>query len=162
MAEYAPKGVSYTGMVTGIVGAAGAVGNAVAEMMQARNRNQNRDPGDRPITRYDMEHIAENNALRQENTLLKAKEYTDSKVAEVRAVQAEQAVHNATVGGAIATIKGQVDALLGMTRMVIPNFNVSPGWGPAMVAPGIPPFPPVTPPTVSSGGTASTNTGTGT
>lgn len=160
MAEYAPKGVSYAGLVTGIVGTAGAALNAAAEMMQGRN--QGRDPMDRPITRYDMAQIAENNALRNENTLLKAKEYTDGKIAEVREVQAQQAVHNATVGGAIATIKGQVDELMGMTRRVVPNPSVAPGWGPVMVTPGFPPYPPVTPPAASSGGTASTNTGTGT
>lgn len=152
--QYATNGKGNLGVTLGAIGTGlGALAGAggLAGLFGVRPGND--DPEEKPVTRYEMNLIRENMAKDAQIAAMDAKMYTDGKIAEVRAVQAEQAVHNATVGGAIATIKGQVDALLGMTRMVIPNFNVSPGWGPAFVVPGVPPVPTVqtTPPTVSSG-----------
>lgn len=157
--QYATNGKGNLGVTLGAIGTGlGAVSAAggLAGLLGVRPNGQGGDPGDRPVTRYEMDLIRENMAKDAEIASLEAKQYTDGKIADVRAVQAEQAVHNATVGGAIAMIKGQVDALLGMTRMFIPNSNVAPGWGPAFVVPGVPPIPTVqtTPPTVSSGSTA--------
>jgi hypothetical protein len=166
MAEYASNGKANAALTTGIIGTSlGAIANAggiMALLGVQPGGNKSTDPGDKPVTRYEMELHKQITERDIRIAALEGNKYTDGKIAEVRAVQAEQAVHNATVGGAVATIKGQVDALLGMTRMVIPNYNVSPGWGPSFVAPGFPPAPPVqtTPPTVSSGsGTATANTG---
>lgn len=61
-------------------------------------------------------------------------------VAEVRAnkdeqsgINLQQAVYNGTNTAAIGCIQRQVDQLLGMTKMVIPNSSVCPGWGEATV-----------------------------
>lgn len=56
--------------------------------------------------------------------------------AEVRAnkdeqngINLQQAVYNGTNTAAIGCIQRQVEQLLGMTKMVIPNSSVCPGWG---------------------------------
>ncbi len=150
MAEYAPKGVSYAGMVTGIVGAAGAVGNAVAEMMQARNRGQDRDPGDRPVTRYEMDLHQQITARDIKLAAQEGRQYTDARIGEVKEFQAQQLAHNAASDAMTRMIQGQVMQLYGLTKLMIPAPNI------------VPPFPPSheTPPTVSSGGAAAA-TGTG-
>lgn len=61
--------------------------------------------------------------------------------AEVRAnkdeqagINLQQAVYNGTNTAAVGCIQNQVNALLGMTKMVIPNTSVCPGWGEVKVS----------------------------
>lgn len=61
--------------------------------------------------------------------------------AEVRAnkdeqagINLQQAVYNGTNTAAAGCIQNQVNALLGMTKMVIPNTSVCPGWGEVKVS----------------------------
>ena len=86
---------------------------------------------------------------------LKGQLYTDGKIAGVQAEISAQAVWNANQEGVIRMQAAQLAQLYGMTKLMIPNGNVAPGWGPAFVVPGVPPIPTVqtTPPTVSSGST---------
>lgn len=60
--------------------------------------------------------------------------------AEVRAnkdeqngINLQQAVYNGTNTAAMGCLQSQVNALLAMTKMVIPNSSVCPGWGEATV-----------------------------
>ena len=149
MADYAPKGVSYAGMVTGIVGAAGAVGNAIAEMAHAGG-GANRDPADRPVTWREMGLIKESAAKDIKIAALEGKQYTDARIGEVKAFQAEQLAHNAASDGMTRMLQGQIMQLYGLTKLGIPAGNI------------MQPFPPPETASVSSGGTASTATGTGT
>lgn len=50
-------------------------------------------------------------------------------------VNLQQATLNATQTAAIACIQQQVNSLLGITKMVVPNSSVCPGWGNVTVAP---------------------------
>lgn len=52
---------------------------------------------------------------------------------EQSGINLQQAVYNGTNTAAIGCIQRQVDQLLGMTKMVIPNSSVCPGWGEATV-----------------------------
>jgi hypothetical protein len=57
---------------------------------------------------------------------------------ENSAIQAEinaQAVWNATQEGVIRMQAAQLAQLYSMTKLVIPNGNVAPGWGPVCVVP---------------------------
>jgi ribosomal protein L29 len=89
--------------------------------------------------------------------LLKADKYTDQKLSEVTAylmgqikdlsnevrankdeqagVNMQQAVYNATNTAAISCLQNQVAALQGLTKLVIPNSSVCPGWGAVKVTP---------------------------
>ena len=61
--------------------------------------------------------------------------------AEVRAnkdeqagINLQQAVYNGTNTAALSCLQSQVAQLQGMTKMVIPNSSVCPGWGTATVS----------------------------
>ena len=54
---------------------------------------------------------------------------------EQAGVNLAQATYNASNTAAIGCLQAQVAALQGMTKLVIPNGSVCPGWGPVTVAP---------------------------
>ena len=88
---------------------------------------------------------------------MEADKYTDEKVtavyanlegqinalaAEVRAnkdaqsqVNMQQAVYNGTMNATIGCIQNQVAQLLGLTKLVVPNASVCPGWGNVTITP---------------------------
>ena len=139
----------------------GAIGTGLGAMAGAGGldalfgRNRNSDPGEKPVTRYEMDLIRENMAKDAQIAALEAKMYTDGKIAGVQAEIAAQAVWNATQEGVIRMQAAQLAQLFGMTKLSIPNENLNPGYGPAFVVPGVPPVITVqtTPPTVSTNGT---------
>lgn len=150
--EYASKGVAGTALGLGIAGTAlGALEGAGGLAGLFGGNKAPIDPGDRPVTRYEMELIQKNIDLANENTLLKAKGYSDAKDA---GIQAYMAGANATIG----FMNQRIQELYGITQLMVPNSNVAPGWGPAMVRPfpPIPPVPPVAPPTTEVAGSTST------
>lgn len=73
-----------------------------------------------------------------ENATLKANAHADK-------MNADQAVWNATQQGRIDCQQRQLDQLFGMTRLTIPNGNLNPGYGPAVVAPAPVPVASTTP-----------------
>ena len=95
----------------------------------------NTDPGDRPVTRYEMGLIQESIAKSSEIAQLKAQMYSDNKAAALQAEISAQAVWNATQEGVIRCQAQQLAQLYSMTQLTIPNRNVSPGWGPVDVIP---------------------------
>jgi len=158
MAEYASRGVANTALGLGIAGTAlsaitGAGGLAGILGVGPRNAPPP-DPGDRPVTRYEMGLIQQINAKDNEIVSLKAAQYTDQRAEGLQAQISQQLAFNAT---AIETMKNQqeqIAELRGITRLVVPNRNVSPGWGPVDIWPATQ----VQTPAVSSG-TASTSNG---
>ena len=145
MAEFASKGVAGSGLGLGIAGTAlgvlnGGLGNLLGGMgMNANGCNQY-------INRYEME--LENKIVNRESeiALLKSNIYTDQKIADVYerlntkigAVEAginAQAVYNAANTATIGCIQGQVAQLFGLTKLVVPNTSVCPGWGNVTITP---------------------------
>ena len=47
----------------------------------------------------------------------------------------QQAVYNGTMNATIGCIQNQVAQLLGLTKLVVPNTSVCPGWGNATITP---------------------------
>lgn len=110
-----------------------------------------------PVTRYENGLVQEIAKKDSENALLKAEIYSDQKLvaaytdlqgqikavaAEVRAnkdaqtdVNMQQAVYNGTNTATVACIQGQVNQLLGLTKLVVPNTSVCPGWGNVTITP---------------------------
>lgn len=97
----------------------------------------------KPVTRYEMN-------MSQENAILRAKLETVEKMNElsrdfsaqlqnVKDAQAEinqnQATYNVANTAAVSVIQSQVQQLMGMTKLVIPNGSVNPGWGPVTIIP---------------------------
>lgn len=107
------------------VGASLGIAALAGEMLNifGNGTKQPQSDGDRPVTRYEMglyQQIADEKA---KNAALEAKSYTDAAVGA-------QAVWNATQQGIIGCLQGQIAQLQSMTKLVIPNSSVSPGWGP--------------------------------
>ena len=110
-----------------------------------------------PVTRYELELQQTIAAKDSEIADLKSSQYTDQKLVEVytnldrkanelrdliqknkdeqNAVNLNQAVYNGTNTAAVACLKGQVEQLQGLTKLVIPNDSCCPGWGEVKVAP---------------------------
>ena len=112
---------------------------------------------DKPISRYEAAMMDKMAAKDSEIAQLKADQYTDKKMvevtkyvdgkvealaAEVRAnkdaqsqVNMQQAVYNGTMNATIGCIQNQVAQLLGLTKLVVPNTSVCPGWGNVTITP---------------------------
>lgn len=154
--QYASNGKGNLGVTLGAIGTGlGALAGAGGLGALLGVGQQNADPNEKPVTRYELGLIREALAKDAEIAALKGQLYTDGKIAGVQAEISAQAVWNATQEGIIRGQAQQLAELYTMTRLTIPNTNVSPGWGPAFVVPGVPPIPTVqtTPPTISSNGT---------
>jgi len=153
--NYASKGVAGAGLGTGIAGLALGVLNAAGGLGAAEMNAGHGCAGvcseNTPVSRYELNQaqvIAEKDA---EIGLLKADKYTDQKIvdataylmgqinsvaAEVRknkdeqnGVNMQQVAYNATNSAAIGCLQGQVAMLQSLTKCVIPNSSVCPGWG---------------------------------
>ena len=139
MAEFASKGVAGSGLGLGIAGTAlgilnGGLGNIFGGSMNCGCSENNL------INRYELE--LENKIVSKDSeiALLKSNIYTDQKIADVYerlntkigVVEAginAQAVYNAANTATIGCIQGQVAQLFGLTKLVVPNTSVCPGWG---------------------------------
>ena len=135
MAEYASNAKGNAALTTGIIGtslgaisAAGGLGAILG-----LGPRQPTDPGDKPITRYEMGLMNENRDLRDEITALKAASYTDRRAGELQREIDGQGAVNATMIATLQNQQGQINQLFGITKLVVPNDNVSPGWGRAAV-----------------------------
>ena len=140
--EYASKAVGTAALTTGIIGTSlGALTGAggLAGLLGIRPAGGG-DPGDRPVTRYEMGLISEINEL-------KAEKYADARANGLQAQISQQAVWNATQEGVLRCQAQQLQQLYSLTQLTIPNGNVSPGWGPVTVIPTPPPVVPVAPAT---------------
>lgn len=135
--EYTSKGVGNAALATGIVGTSLGALNGVGGLagLFGFRPQPPMDPGDRPVTRYEMELYQQINAEKNENVLLKGQIYTDKGDAALQAQIGAQAVWNATQTGIIQAIQGQIAQLQGITQLMIPNANIAPGWGGVIVEP---------------------------
>lgn len=112
---------------------------------------------DRPITRYEARMMNDLSEKDSEIALLKADKYTDQKITEAyrdlvrqigavddkvaanreeqNTVNMQQAVYNGTNTATISCLQEQVRVLQGLTKTVIPNDSICPGWGPVICEP---------------------------
>ena len=110
-----------------------------------------------PVNRYEQGLQQQLSASQSENALLKSNIYTDGKLVQVytslegqikelakevrtnkdeqTAVNMEQAVYNGTNTATINCLRGQVYELIGLTKRVVPNGSVCPGWGDVTITP---------------------------
>lgn len=139
--NYASKGVAGTGLGLGIAGTAlGLLGNgAVGKLLgngNARSVNCYEEP---MISRYEAGLSARIADLETEVKLRDANIYTDSKIlaaytdlsgkiSNLESQICAQAVYNATNTATINCINSQVAQLMSLTKLVIPNASICPGW----------------------------------
>ena len=97
-------------------------------------------------SRYDAEKdakIAELETevkLRDANTFTmgemgKLRDYVERKFDHVEHELCEQKAYNAANNATLGCISGQVAQLYGLTKLIIPNTSICPGWGNVTVAP---------------------------
>lgn len=222
MPEYASNAKGNAALTTGIIGTALGGINAIGGLgalggLFGNNRQQQAapvpppppfgpfspEPGDRPVTRYEMglwqrineqgdamnrqrmdllndmsnqkvdyveklsNQKVDSNALlinqkvdllhdltrkNDELVLLASQKYTDQAKDGLQQQISAQAVYNAEQTATMRCLNQQIQDLKSITQLVVPNRNVSPGWGPAYVGPMPVQYVPV-PITGTTGGT---------
>ena len=143
MAEFASKGVAGTGLglaigALGVNALNGGLGNLFCG---ANNFHENT-----LVNRYEAQQqakIAELETevkLRDANTFTmsemgKLRDYFDSRFSAFEKELSDQRVYNATNTATIGCIANQVNQLMSLTKLVIPNTSICPGWGNVTVTP---------------------------
>ena len=129
--EYTSRGVGNAALATGIIGTTlGALDGMGGLAGVFGNRRPPIDPGDRPVTRYEMDLIRDAISKDNEIALLKANKYTDQVNAGIQGQIAAQTAWNAAQNVNIQNIQhilGQV------VKPFVPNYALSPGYGFAQV-----------------------------
>ena len=141
------------GILGGILGGNTAPANDAMTAALWANMMQPRTCGcesDHVVNRYEAAQAARIAELETEVKLRDSNIYTDSKILELYkyvdgkfgAVEnqlCEQRVYNATNTAALSCLQGQVAQLASLTKLVIPNGSVCPGWGDVTVTPATAP-----------------------
>lgn len=142
--KYASRAIGNAGLTTGIIGTAlgvlnnGGLGNLLGGMGGC-SENQ-------AVTRYEMGMQQEIAAKDSKIALLESsiyvdgklndlRNYVDGKFAAVNDKLCAQAVHNATNDALLGCMQGQIGQLMSLTKMVVPNASVCPGWGDVTITP---------------------------
>lgn len=132
-------------------------GNLLGGWNQNRCGCQGGSPDDQPINRYEANMLVALSSKDGEIALLKADKYTDQKIVEATAylmgeikslagevrankdmqceINKEQAVYNGVNTATLNCIQNQVAQLFGITKLVVPNTSVCPGWGNVTITP---------------------------
>lgn len=136
------------GVTLGAIGTGlGLLGNGINLMGGMRNAPAQCD---QYVTRHELEMAQAVAAKDSEIALLKSEQNTEIKIADVyervmtrvnadqRAqaeINAAQAVYNGTNGATLACMKSAIEQLQSLTKVVVPNSSVCPGWGDVTVTP---------------------------
>lgn len=134
--RYASKGVGGTalGIAIGALGLEAVRGGLGGILGGAGGCSE-----DHNVNRYELSLQQELAAKNSRISLLESNIYVDSKIADVyerlngkissvEAAVNAQAVYNATNTATLNCISGQVAQLMSLTKMVIPNDSICPGW----------------------------------
>lgn len=136
--KYASKGVAGTGLGLGIAGTAlGLLGGNLGGILGNGWGMNGCNSDSMPVTRYDAGKDARIAELETEVKLRDANIYTDSKLNDLRnyvdvkfaAVNDKlcaQAVHNATNDAVLGCMQGQINTLMGLTKVIVPAANICP------------------------------------
>ena len=158
--EYASKsvtGIAGAGLGTGIAGLTlGLLNGGLGNLLGGANNCGCSD--NMMVNRYELNMQQELAAKDAKIGLLESNIYTDQKLADVyerlnakiEATTAgvncridgayaqlnQQAVMNATVTANLGCMAQQIAQLQGLTKLVVPNTSVCPGWGNVTITPG--------------------------
>lgn len=155
MAEFASRGVANTGLGFGIAGTAlsllnGGIGNVLGAREATCSENT-------AASRFELEQAQKIAQKDMEIAYWRGQDETNRKITdtyanlegqikelakEVRAnrdeqtgVNMQQAVYNGTATAAMNCIQEQVSQLYSLTKLVVPNGSVLPGWGSVTITP---------------------------
>ena len=143
--NYASKGIAGSGLGLGIAGTAlGLLNGGLNNILGGTCNNGCSE--DHYVNRYEAQQSARIAELETEvklrdsniytdNKILSLYQYVDGKISGIESQICQQNVYNATNTAAISCIQSQIAQLQGLTKLVIPNASVCPGWGDVTVAP---------------------------
>jgi hypothetical protein len=154
--EYASKGVGSAGLTTGIIGTAlGAMNGGILPNLFGGGCNNNCSEN-MAVNRYEMTMSQQLAQKDMEISYWRGQDETNRKISDAYAklegrinavdakvdrnrdeqcaVNMQQAVYNGTNTAAIGCIQGQIAQLMGLTKLVVPNTSVCPGWGDVTVS----------------------------
>ena len=146
--DFASKGVAGAGLGLGIAGTAlgllnggipgllGGWNNCNAAAVCSDNMMVNRYEASQSARIAELETEVK---LRDANTytlgeINKVRDYVDRRFERVECSINQQAVYNATNNAAMSCIQGQIAQLYGLTKLVVPNGSICPGWGDVTVS----------------------------
>lgn len=146
--KYASKGVAGTGLGLGIAGTAlGLLAGNGGWNLFGNNCGCNNGCGDNAmVNRYEANQNARIAELETEvklrdsniytdNKILALYQYVDGKIQGIEGQICQQNVYNATNTATINCMAGQINQLMSLTKLVVPNSSVCPGWGNVTVTP---------------------------
>lgn len=158
--EFASKAVGTAGLTTGIAGTAlgllGMGGNGVLGSLFGGGNNASCSEN-QCVNRYDLGLIQEMMNKDQRIAILESENNTDKKMleltnqmySELKTVNARidcvernaaeesknNAVYAATMNGTVSCMSQAIAQLQSLTKLVVPNSSVCPGWGNVTVTP---------------------------
>ena len=147
MAEFASKGVAGAGLGLGIAGTALGLLNGGTGLLNLHSGIAGGCCSENTaVNRYELNLMQEIAGKDARIGLLESQVYVDQKLTEVykdlnaqiNAIQAQlsqQAVYNATLNGTVSCMQGQIAQLQSLTKLVVPNTSVCPGWGNVTITP---------------------------
>jgi hypothetical protein len=146
--KYASKGVAGTGLGLGIAGTALGLlaGNGGFNLFGNNCSCSNGCTENTLVNRYEASQSARIAELETEvklrdsniytdNKILALYQYVDGKIQSIEGQICQQNVYNATNTATINCMANQISQLMGLTKLVIPNTSVCPGWGNVTVTP---------------------------
>lgn len=142
--EYASRGVAGSGLGLGIAGTAlgllngglgGILGNGNCGCSENHMVNRYELAQESRISKLESEIALRDANIYNDQKMLELYKYIDGKLEGVNGALAGQAVWNATQTANIGCMQNQIAQLFGLTKLVVPNASVCPGWGNVTVTP---------------------------
>ena len=157
--EYASKGVAGAGLGLGIAGTSlgllnGGLGNILGGMGHVCSEST-------PVNRYELDMTQKMANKDMEIAYWRGQDETNRKISatyanlegqikdlarEVRCnkdeqngINLQQAVYNGTNTAALNCMQGQIAQLYSLTKLIVPNGSVCPGWGNVTITPAAAP-----------------------
>lgn len=152
MAEFASNAKGNAALTTGIIGTAGTglallngLGGILGGGMACAPCSENT-----PVNRYEAEKDAKiaklesDLALRDATAYIlgetgKLRDYFEAKFDRVECQLSDQKAYNAANNATIGCISNQIAQLFSITKIVVPNTSVCPGWGNVTITPAATP-----------------------
>lgn len=149
--EYASNAKANAGLATGIIGTALGALNGMGGLAGLTGLNVSDE--ERAVTRHELNYvqqlaekdhqIAEYKSAQYTDGAIKSlsdqiavwKDKVDNRFTNLEASINTQAVLNATTTATIQCMQGNIATLMSMTKVIIPNSNVMPGWGDVTISP---------------------------
>lgn len=153
--EYASKGVAGAGLGLGIAGTSlgllnGGLGNILGGMGHVCSEST-------PVNRYELDMTQKMANKDMEIAYWRGQDETNRKISDTYAnlegqikdlarevrcnkdeqngINLQQAVYNGTNTAALNCMQGQIAQLYSLTKLIVPNGSVCPGWGNVTITP---------------------------